>query len=930
MNIKNIRFVLLILLVGLGFWTKPAIASQSIAHSIPSKLIAPTGNCGSSFVLDNDGWFGSGDTTTSPNYVASGGNPDGYLSLADSATGGVWYWEAPYQYLGNISTAYGKTLSFDLKQSSTSNQFDYDDIILNSPNMQLNFDTSYNPNTTWTHYSILLDETAGWQVDGEGRAPTQAEFLAVMVSLIRLRMRGEFRSGADTGGLDNVLLETDNCVGQNNVSCQSAFAHTDEGWRGIGGVTVALPTFHPTGGNPHGYLSLKDTATGGTWYWDAPAPYLGDVSSAYGRTLQFDLTQSSTSSQFDNHDVILNSATMQLNFDTSYNPGTDWTHYRVVLDENAGWSVNGSGVVPTSAEFQAVLADLQQLRIRGEYRSGADTGKLDNVLLETAECALADPTISVAEVVVDEGQPATFAVTLNHASTQTITVDYVSADGSATSGDYTATAGTLTFAPGETTHTISVPTIDDSAIEDNETFEIVLSNLNGAAALDELGEVTATGFLTMSGSMSSLTFGAGGFLAHDLFVTMPGNFNLNDGKIYRVTDNDANGVGEASLLLNGNPDTPLSITVNRNGLAGFGAGLFMLNYPSNTTQRFVHTASNDAALNLAQFSTSSIFNPAMIDFSQDGLLVTAAQTFTQFGGGNDGRIFRVDAAGAVSAWADGNNTLHGLWDNNSTLAMAADGSVVNFNQKVTNQPNELLRFKDLNGDHDANDPGEAFFLAQANLFRGALAYDGDGNLLIARGGYNNTGIYKLIDLNGDEDYWDATSGDFDAGELTVLIEGLTGYLEDIEVADDGTLYVIAYQLFSGRSVIYHITSTVNTTRASATIRDNDTPSTAVSADISSDTVWDIAGSPYYVQSPQALHIQNGATLTITADVEVLVDGSQIVVDAGGSLVVEGVVFTSHLPQSTWAGIVVASGGSAEFRYCTIERVDDGNIGTLSA
>ena len=66
---------------------------------------------------------------------------------------------------------------------------------------------------------------------------------------------------------------------------------------------------------------------------------------------------------------------------------------------------------------------------------------------------------------------ATFTVTLSAASGQTVTVDYATADGTATApADYTATPGTLTFAPGQTTKTVTVPVIGDTLDEANETF----------------------------------------------------------------------------------------------------------------------------------------------------------------------------------------------------------------------------------------------------------------------------------------------------------------------------------------------------------------------------------------------------------------------------------------------------------------------------
>ena len=71
----------------------------------------------------------------------------------------------------------------------------------------------------------------------------------------------------------------------------------------------------------------------------------------------------------------------------------------------------------------------------------------------------------------------TFEVTLDAASDRTIGVDYATADGTATAGDdYTATSGTLSFAPGVTSRTIAVPIRNDALGEHDETLTVTLSN----------------------------------------------------------------------------------------------------------------------------------------------------------------------------------------------------------------------------------------------------------------------------------------------------------------------------------------------------------------------------------------------------------------------------------------------------------------------
>ncbi len=82
-----------------------------------------------------------------------------------------------------------------------------------------------------------------------------------------------------------------------------------------------------------------------------------------------------------------------------------------------------------------------------------------------------------------EGKDASldFAVTLNRAAAQAVSVDYATEDGTAKAGaDYTAVSGTLTFAAGETAKTVSVPVLDDAHDEGRETMRLKLSNPKGA------------------------------------------------------------------------------------------------------------------------------------------------------------------------------------------------------------------------------------------------------------------------------------------------------------------------------------------------------------------------------------------------------------------------------------------------------------------
>ena len=97
----------------------------------------------------------------------------------------------------------------------------------------------------------------------------------------------------------------------------------------------------------------------------------------------------------------------------------------------------------------------------------------------------ANRTVSVSDTSATEGTDETidFEVRLNGADDcKTATVDWEVAGWTATAGeDYTAATGTLTFLPGETSNTVSISILDDSASEGVETLTLSLTNPSGAS-----------------------------------------------------------------------------------------------------------------------------------------------------------------------------------------------------------------------------------------------------------------------------------------------------------------------------------------------------------------------------------------------------------------------------------------------------------------
>ncbi len=167
------------------------------------------------------------------------------------------------------------------------------------------------------------------------------------------------------------------------------------------------------------------------------------------------------------------------------------------------------------------------------------------------------PNISIGNVSLNEGNSGTtafnFTVGLSTASSQIVTVNYATADGTATAPtDYQAASGTLTFAPGEISKTITVSVNGDTTIEPTETFTV---NLSGAVNSTILGG-TGTGTIitddicAYSISPTSLTIGAGGGAGNTISVTAQAgcNYTAVSNNAFITITGGASGSGNGTVI----------------------------------------------------------------------------------------------------------------------------------------------------------------------------------------------------------------------------------------------------------------------------------------------------------------------------------------------------------------------------------------------
>jgi hypothetical protein len=242
--------------------------------------------------------------------------------------------------------------------------------------------------------------------------------------------------------------------------------------------------------NPSGGAVLGNFATATLSIQDNELPTLSisDVSQAEGNSGTTAFTFTVTSSNSINNNVNVNYATT----DGSATAGSDYQ------------TTNGNLTIPAGQTSKTITVNV----------TGDTTKEPDEtffVSLSLAGGATIAKGQGIGTIINDDGAPPatvqldqssynvleglgvlTMKVTRSGDTSSAVSVDYVTNDGSATQkADFGYTAGTLTFAPGETSKTLAVLINEDAHVEGDENFQVVLSKPTGASlGQTSIGTVT--------------------------------------------------------------------------------------------------------------------------------------------------------------------------------------------------------------------------------------------------------------------------------------------------------------------------------------------------------------------------------------------------------------------------------------------------------
>ncbi|HEX8979155.1 MAG TPA: Calx-beta domain-containing protein [Parasulfuritortus sp.] len=241
-------------------------------------------------------------------------------------------------------------------------------------------------------------------------------------------------------------------------------------------VTNTL-TFYVNLSSPSNATISDGQGVGSILNIDQPALTINNVSVNEGQTANFTVRLSAAST----HTITVVAATA----DNTAHAGTNYVAKTATLTFAPGtttqtFSVStiDDHVVTGTLSFYVNLTSPTNATISDSQ----GVGSIQNI--DQAATA----SLSINDVTVNEGQTANFTVTLSAASTLTVTVVAATADNTAHAGtNYVAKTATLTFAPGVTTQTFSVSTIDDHVATGTLSFYVNLTSPSNATISDSRG-----------------------------------------------------------------------------------------------------------------------------------------------------------------------------------------------------------------------------------------------------------------------------------------------------------------------------------------------------------------------------------------------------------------------------------------------------------
>lgn len=291
-------------------------------------------------------------------------------------------------------------------------------------------------------------------------------------------------------------------------------------------VTLYSPSTNVTLGTVTGAGTIVNTTV-------LPGLSIGGASGNEGGTLSFPVTLSQASGQTVTAHYATNAGTAIA--------GSNYTTTGGTLTIVAG-QTTGTINVPTIDDHLVssnltMSVTLSAPSVNATLGTATATGTIVNIDVA--------PTISIGSASANEGSALSFPVSLSAVSGSAVTVNYATAAFTAVAGtNYTTTSGTLTIPAGQTTGTISVPTIDDYLVTSSVTMSVTLSAPSSNATL---GAATGTGTIANIDVTPTLSIGSAS-ASEGSVLSFPVTLSAISGKA--VTINYTTAAGTAAAAIN--------------------------------------------------------------------------------------------------------------------------------------------------------------------------------------------------------------------------------------------------------------------------------------------------------------------------------------------------------------------------------------------
>jgi len=202
--------------------------------------------------------------------------------------------------------------------------------------------------------------------------------------------------------------------------------------------------------------------------------------------------------------------------------------------------IRDNDVIQGNRTFKLVLSD--PVSIGGVAPADPALGGRRTAVVTVVDNDFARGVLGFSQPVFTVGEgdgTATVTVTRTNGSVGLVTVDYATYNQTALAGagnDYTAKSGTLTFASGVTTQTVTVAINNDTATENEEWFGLRLTNVVGGARLG-LSNAAVLILDNEASSHGSISFASGGFTVNESNGTATVTLRRTSGALGTITAN---------------------------------------------------------------------------------------------------------------------------------------------------------------------------------------------------------------------------------------------------------------------------------------------------------------------------------------------------------------------------------------------------------